>query len=243
MRLPGLALALAACAHAPAAPEPGATGAAPGRPGGAPLAAPSPGGIPSTGSARAFRAPAAPPEPARQRLVVAARRYLGRAWPGDCSDFVERVHAEAGLRLAPLPARSASEGLWRASRRVERPRPGDLAFFHDTFDRDRDGRRGDRFTHVALVEAVDGPHVTLIHRGSRGIQRLSMNLARRHDPAENGWLRKRRSADPAGGRFLSGELFAAFATAVPARSARDPPAAAIVTEPSPSGRAAGTATR
>ena len=238
MRLPGFALALAACAHAPAAPEPGATGAAPGRPGGArPPAAEPPRAAASGGPAP--QAPAGPPASARKRLVAAARSHLGQAWPGDCSDFVERVHAEAGLPLAPRPARSASEGLWRASRPVEQPRPGDLAFFHDTFDRDRDGRRGDRFTHVALVESVDGPRLLLIHRGSRGIQRLTMNLARRHDPAENGWLRKRRAGD-APGRFLSGELFAAFATAVPARSG---PAAAIVTEPSPFGRAAGTAKR
>ncbi|HYQ82035.1 MAG TPA: CHAP domain-containing protein [Anaeromyxobacteraceae bacterium] len=218
MRLPGLALALAACAHAPAAPEPSAAGAAPGRPGGArpPTADPARAAA-VAGTGPAFRTPT-PSASARERLVAAARSHLGQPWPGDCSDFVERVHAEAGLRLSALPARSASEGLWRASRPVERPRPGDLAFFHDTFDRDRDGRRGDRFTHVALVEAVDGPRLTLIHRGSRGIQRLSMNLARRHDPAENGWLRKRKAGDGPG-RFLSGELFAAFATAVPARPA------------------------
>ena len=149
--------------------------------------------------------------------------------------------AEAGLRLAPLPARSASEGLWRASRPVKGPRPGDLAFFHDTFDRDGDGRRGDRFTHVALVEAVDGPRVVLIHRGSRGIQRLAMNLARRHDPAENGWLRKRRAGDPPGGRFLSGELFAAYGTAIPAEVAQ--PRDGFVTESSPSGRASATLPR
>ena len=244
MRLAPLALALAACAHAPAAPERSAAGAAPGPRGGArPLDSaplPSPPGGEIAGPGSPSRAPAARPPSARQRLVAAARRHLGRVFAGDCSDFVERVHAEAGLRFAPLPARSASEGLWRASRPVERPRPGDLAFFHDTFDRDRDGRRGDRFTHVALVEAVDGPRVMLIHRGSRGIQRLPMNLARPHDPAENGWLRKRRAGEPSG-RFLSGELFTAWATAVPAEAAR--PGSAPVTESSRSGRAAAAAPR
>ncbi|HEU4385724.1 MAG TPA: CHAP domain-containing protein [Anaeromyxobacteraceae bacterium] len=223
MRLAPLALALAACAAAPAVPE--RSGAAPGRwVGASPAAAPhtSPGpptAISAPGTPRIPAAPADSRPPARERLVAAARRHLGRPWPGDCSDFVERVHAEAGVPLAPHQARSASEGLWRASRPVQRPRPGDLAFFHDTFDRDRDGRRGDRYTHVALVEAVDGPRVMLIHRGSRGIQRLPMNLARRHDPAENGWLRKRRAGDPPG-RFLSGELFTAWATAVPAETVR-----------------------
>lgn len=154
--------------------------------------------------------------------MAAARRHLGRFYPGDCSRFVEQVHAEAGvpLALAAVPGRSASERLWRSLRRVERPRPGDLAFFHGTFDRDGDGRQSDRFTHVALVAAVDGPRVTLVHRGSRGIQPLPMNLARRHDPVENGYLRQRRTGDRPGLRVLSGELFAGYATAVPAESAR-----------------------
>jgi hypothetical protein len=225
MRLASLALAIAACAHAaPAAPV--RSSAAAGERGGArPPGAPPPA---ADGPGQPWRGQTAPHPPggtaaraasARERLIAAALRHLGRAWRGDCSDFVARVHAEAGLPLQPLPARSASEGLWRATRPVERPRAGDLAFFHDTFDRDGDGRRGDRFTHVALVEAVDGPRVLLVHRGSRGIQRLAMNLSRRHDPAENGWLRKRRAGDPPGQRFLSGELFAAYATAVPAESA------------------------
>ena len=156
----------------------------------------------------------------RERLVAAARRHLGQAWRGDCSNFVEQVYREAGLPLTPVRARSASEGLWLVSRPVPRPHPGDLAFFHDTFDRAGDGRRGQLFTHVAMVEAVAGPRVTLIHRSSRGIQRLALNLSRRHDPAENGWLRKRRAGEPPGRRLLSGELFAAYGSAVPADPAR-----------------------
>ena len=214
MRLAPLALALAACAHpAPTGPERPGAGGGPQPRSDAPLA---------SADAPPRRRAAEPDSRGisiRQRIVAAARRHLGRAWRGDCSDFVERVHAEAGVPLKVLAARSASEGLWRAARPVERPRPGDLAFFHDTFDRDGDGRRGDRFTHVALVESISGPRAVLIHRGSRGIRRLTMNLSRRHDPAENGWLRKRRPGDPAGLRLLSGELFAAYATAIPAGSA------------------------
>jgi len=145
--------------------------------------------------------------------VQAARRRLGHAYGGDCSTFVRRSYAEAGLALPAVPARSASESLYRALHPVRRPRPGDLAFFHGSFDRNRDGRGRDRFTHVALVEEVDGAAVALIHRSSRGIERLSMNLARPHDPSENGFLRKRRSGDRPGLRYLSGELFAGYATA------------------------------
>lgn len=148
--------------------------------------------------------------------MQAARRHLGHAFDGDCSAFVRRSYAEAGLALPTVPARSASESLYRALHPVRRPRPGDLAFFHDSFDRNGDGRGGDRFTHVALVEEVDGAAVALIHRTSRGIERLSMNLSHPHDPAENGWLRKRRTADLPSLRYLSGELFAGYASASPA---------------------------
>jgi hypothetical protein len=160
--------------------------------------------------------PAAPAPPAwRERVVRSARRHLGHAFGGDCSAFVRRTYAEAGLALPAVPARSASESLYRALHPVRAPRPGDLAFFHGSFDRDGGGRGGDRFTHVALVEEVDGAAVVLIHRSSRGIERLAMNLSRPHDPSENGWLRKRRAGDPPGLRTLSGELFAGYASAFP----------------------------
>ncbi len=152
--------------------------------------------------------------PARVRVVRAAERYVGTSFRGDCSAFVRRVYADAGLALSPVAGSSASHGLYRALARVRRPRPGDLAFFHDTYDRNRDGRRDDRFTHVALVEAVDGPRVTLIHRGSHGIARFRMNLARRHDRAENDPVRKRTAADAPGTRTLAGELFAGYASAL-----------------------------
>ncbi len=161
----------------------------------------------------------------RTRLVEAARRHLGRRFAGDCSGFVRRVFAEARVALPPpTQGRSRSETLYRSLSPVPRPSPGDLTFFHGTYDRDRAGQQRDRFTHVALVEATDGAHVTLIHRGSRGIERIRMNLARRHDPDENGRVRRRRAADRPGLRYLSGELFAGYATALvaPPRIASTP---------------------
>ena len=120
----------------------------------------------------------------------------------------------AALRAAGLtprlgPARSRSEALYRASRPVERPRPGDLVFFHDTYDRDRNGRGGDRFTHVGLVEAVDGDAVAILHRGGR-VERIRMDLARPSDPAANDPVRVARRRDARGTRYLAGELFAAY---------------------------------
>lgn len=146
----------------------------------------------------------------RPRALAFARRHLGRPWADDCSGFVLAAWREAGLRPRLSAARSRSESLKRASRPVDSPRPGDLAFFHHTYDRDRDGRANDPYTHVALVEAVDGDAVTLLHRGSRGIERVRMDLTRPSDPAANDPVRARRRGEPRALRVLAGELFAGF---------------------------------
>src|SRR6266702_5179232 len=148
---------------------------------------------------------------ARTRLVTIARRHVGERFRGDCSAFVRRVYAEAEVPL-PTPGRS-SQSMYRGLAPVRSPRPGDLAFFHRTYDREPPGPRRDLFTHVALVESVSGPRVTLIHRSSAGIQRFAMNLSRPSDPDENGAVRRRLPGDRPRLRHLAGELFAGYASA------------------------------
>jgi len=208
-------------AGSPASGSPGASAppvAAETRPRAAPSAAPS--------GSQAERPGAAPPRSThdrlRERLVGAARRHVGRSFPGDCSGFVLRVFAEARVALpAPLaPGRTLSESLYRSLSPVTRPRPGDLAFFHGTRRQDRAGRARGRFTHVALVEAANGPRVTLIHRGSHGIRRLAMNPERPHDRRENSVVRRGGADEGPRVPSLAGELFAGYA------SLRKPPASA-----------------
>jgi hypothetical protein len=152
---------------------------------------------------------------ARLRIVEEGRRHLGHPFAGDCSGFVRRVLREAEVALPPLPsARSMSESLHLASRSVRRPHSGDLVFFHDTYDRNRDGKLGDLWTHVALVEAVDGDRVWILHRGGKGIIRLRMDLSRPHDERANDPVRFRRRDDPPGTRYLTAELFAGYGAVV-----------------------------
>jgi hypothetical protein len=98
--------------------------------------------------------------------------------------------------------------------------PGDLVFFRETYDQNRDGRRNDGLTHVGLVEDVDAAGtVTVIHRVSRGVVRYRMNLARpevQKDPRTGAVLNDRLRA-PGRGRpqVLTGQLFAAYATLLP----------------------------
>lgn len=173
------------------------------------------GGVALASSADRPPAPDDDLDEARLRIVEVAQRYLGRTFAGDCSAFVRQVLREAKVSLRPLPsARSMSESLHLASREVRRPQPGDLVFFHDTYDRNRDGKLGDRWTHVAIVEAVDGDQVWILHRGGKGILRLRMDLSRPRDAAANDPVRFPRRDDPPGTRYLTAELFAAFGAVV-----------------------------
>jgi hypothetical protein len=142
--------------------------------------------------------------------VAAARRTLGRPFRGDCSAFVISAWRSAGIAPPLGRGRSRSESLHRGNVEVDRPRPGDLAFFHHTYDRNRDGRANDPFSHVALVEDVEGERVTLLHRGVRGIERIRMDLAHPSDPDLNDAVRKLRRRDAPGTRVLAGELFAGW---------------------------------
>jgi hypothetical protein len=107
-----------------------------------------------------------------------------------------------------------------ATRPTTRPRAGDLAFFHNTYDRNRDGRVNDPYSHVAIVEKVEGTQLTLIHRGSKGIARIRMDVSRPSDRERNSVLRVRRRDDPPGLRYLTGELCAGFGVVVPVEEMR-----------------------
>lgn len=168
---------------------------------------------------------------ARQQLKRPRFNVSGRAYRRDCSGFVMATLALAGVDLhSQLPARVPGEGgvslLFRMARqrgllhhnRV--PDIGDLVFFDDTHDRDKDGRADDPLTHVGLVERVDPDGtITFVHRVRRGVLRYKMNLFHpdvRRDPKTgkvlNHHLRLGASPD---GRRLTGQLFHAFASVLP----------------------------
>lgn len=173
-------------------------------------------------------APQAPtPPPAAPRstepIPAAARHYLSHPPPArfrdDCSGFVAAVLDRAGIAVG-----GSTKDLWeaaRADRRVHRrktPKPGDLAFFDHTWDRNGNGKMDDPLTHVAVVIAVDDEGtIELAHAGtSAGRSLLRMNL---HHPDEatrdgrplNDPLRKRLPGDKPDSPTLSGQLWRGFA--------------------------------
>ncbi|MBM7116912.1 CHAP domain-containing protein [Archangium primigenium] len=207
----------------PAPPPPEAPGSAPGK-------------TPSRLAARP-----APPSGTREDVLAAARglvgqkqvRVAGRTWPSDCTGFVEAVYSEAGVsfRSAAQAGDNGVTAFYRYARAQGRvytkgkPRPGDLVFFRETYDRNKDGRRNDGLTHVGLVDAVEADGtVVVIHRVSRGVVRYRMNLARPglgKDPRTgvvlNDMLRVSKGNKMP---VLTGQLFVAYGSVLPESSAR-----------------------
>lgn len=158
----------------------------------------------------------------------------------DCSGFVQAVYEAEGVPLRRLSAAAAPgerSGVAAIYRAVQRygvvfggggawPEPGDLVFWHDTYDRNRDGTRGDRFTHVGIVERVERGTVVFVHRGGRSVARGVMTPDR---PAEatdgerdlNSAIRssaRGRRGRPGGQeKLLAGALFAGYARLDPRR--------------------------
>jgi hypothetical protein len=193
-------------------------------------------------------APGVEPDVLGERLASRAASLLGQAapftvrgerYPADCSGFVEAVYAAEGIPLRGLMVRSApretsaAAALHRAALDFgevfggggEWPRPGDLVFWHGTYDRDRDGRSDDRFTHVGIVEYVAGGTVVFLHRGSREVVRGAMTPSRPGELAEgdrllNSALRRKARSAP-GDRLLAGELFAGYGRIDPRRVPRE----------------------
>jgi len=99
--------------------------------------------------------------------------------------------------------------------------PGDLVFFNNTWDYNGDGKVNDSLTHIGIVERQepDGT-VIFISRVASSVERYHMNLRlpHVHKTAEgrilNDYLRRKGTSDPHNATYLTGELFAQFASRV-----------------------------
>ena len=179
------------------------------------------------------------------RLAGRAEADLGQRGPftvgdqrfaADCSGFAAAVYEAEGVPLRRLMARAAPgersgvAAAYQAAKAYgvvfggggEWPRPGDLVFFRDTYDRNHRGALDAPFTHMGVVERVEDGTVTFLHRGSQAVAR---GMLTRERPAEardrdgrvlNTPLRDKRSSLP-GGPSLAGQLFMAYGRIDPRR--------------------------
>lgn len=106
----------------------------------------------------------------------------------------------------------------RIYRYDDRVKIGDLIFFNNTYDKNRNRRLDDFFTHIAIVVGVDKNRtIKYVHRSSNGIEYGYMNLRFKHrykfkGRVVNSFLREQRKFDTRNTKYYSGELFFAFGT-------------------------------
>ncbi|MCA2977972.1 MAG: CHAP domain-containing protein [Myxococcaceae bacterium] len=169
----------------------------------------------------------------RARALVGARdvQLDGRRFGDDCTSLVRGLFASLGVDVMRdgLPGDNGVTAIWRfAARRGRlyeggRPVPGDLVFFRETYDRNRDGLENDGLTHVGVVGEVDADGtVSVIHRVARGVVRYRMNLAvpTVAKDATGRTLNDSLRQPGTGARArLTGELFATYATLLPLEDA------------------------
>jgi hypothetical protein len=173
--------------------------------------------------------------PSRSAIVQSAVRLLGsktitiqgRRINYDCAgvtraiflehgiDLYQSTHTEAdanGVRLIHNHIRQ--HGILHHDTDV---RPGDLVFFDNTWDFNRDGLFNDPLTHVGIVERIEPDRtVTFISRVAGAVARYRMNLSQPHihKTAEgrvlNDYIRRKRATDPDHTARLTGELFSLY---------------------------------
>ena len=176
-------------------------------------------------------------EQARALLGQHQVHVKGRSFRYDCSGFVRGVTSVLGVDLMSEPGEEDDNGVRLIHRWVERhgenhhrkiPRPGDVVYFDNTWDKNGNGKLDDPLTHVGLVESVgeDGT-MQVIHRASRGIVRDPMNLIHPHETHDqqkrptNSILRPKGKRDPAATPHLMSELWAGFGTILVQASAHE----------------------
>jgi hypothetical protein len=170
-------------------------------------------------------------------LAQAAVKFLGRSrvevdgqrFTYDCSGLTRGVYFSAGIDLYDGGKVSdQANGVRLIYRYIKHHgrlhhgptvHPGDVVFFHNTWDFNSDGRLNDLLTHVGVVEHVeqDGT-VVFVSRVSGGIERYRMNLRYPHVHQTrdgvilNDFMRRKTSRDSESTRYLTGQLFASFGT-------------------------------
>ncbi len=193
--------------------------------------------VPTTGTRGEICCAMAERIPTQETLAKTAVGFLGRSrievggrqFTSDCSGLARGVYATQSVDLyGGLGELDGGNGVGRIFTHVMQHgrihygptvHPGDLVFFHNTWDFNRDGFPNDPLTHVGVVERVelDGT-VVFVSWVAAGIERYRMNLQEpdQHKAGDgrvlNDFMRRKNFGDPKATRYLTGQLFAAFGT-------------------------------
>ena len=156
------------------------------------------------------------PDAARSFLGKRVLKHKGKTYRYDCSGFVSAVYGKVGISIDGSVRYIYDSSKKKRTLRKE-PRIGDLVFFDNTFDANKNGAFDDMLTHIAVVEKIESSgRITMIHLGSKGVVRIYMNLHHRdiykdeYGVVQNSYLRFRKSKNDTRPR-LAGQLWKRFA--------------------------------
>ncbi|MCF7929622.1 MAG: CHAP domain-containing protein [Spirochaetales bacterium] len=176
--------------------------------------------------------------PRRQRLYDGARRVLGRneltingkGFPLDCTGVVMAIYWYAGIDITKDFSRYQGNGVRRLYMSLRErgllydpaaPQIGDIIFWDNTYDRNRDGKWNDELTHVGMVVRVynNGTVDYIHHNYVKGVvlERMTLNYPDTHilehndkNYLLNSQLRMKRDRHINPAYWLSSHLYRAF---------------------------------
>lgn len=152
-------------------------------------------------------------------------RINDKFYRGDCSGFIAFLFHWAGLDFLKLYGigNNGVAAIWNGLEQRNyiiqsaELQPGDIVFFDNTYDKNRNLRWDDKLTHIGVVESVDElGTATFLHYGSKGVVRARMNLQQPkiHSIREDGkvyvmndYLRRRSRGEKSSPKHLSGALY------------------------------------
>ncbi len=187
-----------------------------------------------------FRKPDSETEKIKKALVEAAGIYRktqnlsvgDRKFNMDCSGVVSAIYYYAGIDLQKYYPKYDGTGTERIYSALEErkllkkywlPEPGDIIFWDNTFDKNKNGKDDDRLTHIGMVVSCDkqGNIVYIHYHYEQGIVYEKMNLRYKnyHSRSARGQIVTINSPlrEKGGSReqknWLSGQLFNSFGEA------------------------------
>ncbi len=167
-----------------------------------------------------------------KRLLGAEKIFVrGRSFSHDCSGTVMAIYWYAGIDLSKNFSKYSGGGTERIYKylkdegllyRTKLPAPGDIIFWDNTYDKNKNGKADDYLTHMGMVVSVDKTGIIkYIHENYRkGIILAKMNLLKPDTYVEvvegkkiilNDPIRMRGS--PKSKKWLSSQLYRDFAMA------------------------------
>ena len=143
----------------------------------------------------------------------------GKKYRMDCSGVVSAIYQRAGIDLTQDFKKYKGGGVQRIHETLRSkgltykptvPVPGDIIFWDNTYDANKNGRADDVLSHIGMVVSSDkrtGDVIYVHHHEKKGIVFEKLNLLHPNDPAYNAALRDSKAKKLPGNKYLASQLY------------------------------------